>query len=523
MTDSVYEIRRGDYEGGGAASRALKLQLKTVGADPAVVRRAMVAAYEAEMNVVIHARGGQLRFRLRNGQLDVEVTDRGPGIDDIERALEPGFSTASAEARQLGFGAGMGLPNIRHNADTFAVESSPEGTRVRFSIRLKSPQLYGEGRHSLEVAPALCRNCLHCLSVCPTQALRVFRGQPQVLDYLCVDCAACVSVCPSRALQVTGADVELTPREDSTLLVPPGALVQFGLGVTPQRVLDVLNGLGFQRVVTTAPWEHALRAAVLELARGGTHPRPVISPVCEAVVNLVETRFPSLIPHLAPLASPLEAARETLRGRHVTAVVSCPCQRTALLADEEAGDCTIVLATTFRAAVQPLVVGESDRGQAEPVPVVGPGEEAELVEVSGIGRVVEMLEKVENGLAGDVRALEAYVCDEAGFGAPLLSEAPSLARHRWEAAVIPEATGLQAVARKRAYQARPGLRLDGDMSKAIQKLGRIDKLARSLPGLDCGMCGAPTCGALAEDIVRGRATPDACTRQDTGTDAKEKS
>ena len=105
MSAVSYKIKGGDYENDGAASRRVKEQLKKIGADPAVVRRAMVAAYEAEMNVVIHAHQGELRASLHDGQLDVEVVDEGPGIPDVDVAMTPGFSTASAEARELGFGA----------------------------------------------------------------------------------------------------------------------------------------------------------------------------------------------------------------------------------------------------------------------------------------------------------------------------------------------------------------------------------------------------------------------------------
>jgi len=110
MNSVRFSILGGDYERGGAASRSLKEQLKKVGADPAAVRRAMIAAYEAEMNVVIHARRGELRAAIENGRLDVEVTDEGPGIPDIEAALRPGFSTASAQARELASGPAWGCP-----------------------------------------------------------------------------------------------------------------------------------------------------------------------------------------------------------------------------------------------------------------------------------------------------------------------------------------------------------------------------------------------------------------------------
>ena len=117
MEHLAYDIRCRDFTSAGAASRDLKQHLKRIGAESDAVRRAMIAAYEAEMNVVIHAEGdGRLEAAVSDGQLDVDVIDHGPGIPDVESAMREGWSTASSEARALGFGAGMGLPNILRNA-----------------------------------------------------------------------------------------------------------------------------------------------------------------------------------------------------------------------------------------------------------------------------------------------------------------------------------------------------------------------------------------------------------------------
>lgn len=516
MPDTIsYKIVGGDYEQGGSASRSLKAQLKKVGADPAVVRRAMIAAYEAEMNVVIHSFGGELRYRLDNGQLDVEVVDSGPGIADIEQALKPGFSTANSAARTLGFGAGMGLPNIKRHSDAFSIESSPEkGTTVRFTIRLKSPKLYGESRHSLQIVPEKCLACHQCLPACPTQAVRVFRGIPHVLEYLCVDCAACVAACPTGALKVAGSTVEFEPSAHLTLIATPPVLSQFGAGVSPARALEELEALGFSRVVLTTAWEEALRRAVLAQAKKSDQLLPLISPVCSAVVNLVETKFPSLMPYLAPYLSPIEAACADLHGQPVIAVISCECQRTAVLSGDLEPKPGVLLPTEIVAALKPRLRREVEAGDGGRNAIIKKRREEETILcVSGIRHVMDLLERIEDGLVDDVSVVEAYACEEAGFGSPLLSESPALARHRWEMWPIPGKGGARAVPRKKPYEARPGLRLDDDMVKAIQMLRRIDALKHELPGHDCGQCGAPTCGALAEDIVLGRAAPNACQRR----------
>jgi hypothetical protein len=124
------------------------------------------------------------------------------------------------------------------------------------------------------------------------------------------------------------------------------------------------------------------------------------------------------------------------------------------------------------------------------------------LEVSGIRHVMRVLEEVENGLLPDVRVLELFACDQGCFGSPLLKEDAFISRHRARSG--PAAKEARAVRREKPLTARAGLRLDEDMAKAIAKLSEIEKLRRTLPGKDCALCGAPTCDALAEDIILGR-------------------
>ena len=158
MTENSCEIRGGDFRRAGAASRLLKEQLERIGVAPEVLRRAMIAAYEAEMNVVVHARRGVMKTVLDGTQARVEVLDEGPGIADPGLAMTEGCSTAGREARQLGFGAGLGLPNIRKSADRFTIESTVgQGTRLRFTIYLKAPggrPRQAEGAQIFSICPS---------------------------------------------------------------------------------------------------------------------------------------------------------------------------------------------------------------------------------------------------------------------------------------------------------------------------------------------------------------------------------
>ena len=124
-----------DFIRAGEASSELKQRLKKLGFKPELVRRAAIAAYEAEMNVIIHAQKGVMRVEITPARLLILVEDEGPGISDIEQAMQEGFSTASDAIRELGFGAGMGLPNIKRCADDLAIQSTPgQGTRLQITI-----------------------------------------------------------------------------------------------------------------------------------------------------------------------------------------------------------------------------------------------------------------------------------------------------------------------------------------------------------------------------------------------------
>ena len=135
----VYQLNRYDFENGGKASSEIKKFLKDRGVSPKVVRRVAVASYELEINLVAHSIGGMLGFDINKERVKISSHDRGPGIADTEKALTQGFSTANEWIRSQGFGAGMGLPNVKRVSDEFAIESAVGmGTMVQAIIHLQS-------------------------------------------------------------------------------------------------------------------------------------------------------------------------------------------------------------------------------------------------------------------------------------------------------------------------------------------------------------------------------------------------
>ena len=133
----TYRIKAKDFIHAGEASINIQNLLKSLDFDPQIIRRIAICGYEGEMNVVMHGGDGELSVEIETDTLVMEISDNGPGIEDIEKAMQAGFSTASDEHREMGFGAGMGLPNMKKNSDEITVESAKgQGTRVRTLFHL---------------------------------------------------------------------------------------------------------------------------------------------------------------------------------------------------------------------------------------------------------------------------------------------------------------------------------------------------------------------------------------------------
>lgn len=133
-----YTVPGDDFTRAGEASADLKARLKKLGLPAGAVRRVAIALYEGEINLAIHAGGGEISVTVADDRVDMVLTDHGPGIPNIELAMSEGWSTASAEVRDLGFGAGMGLPNMKKYSDVFAIESAVGvGTTITMGVNIE--------------------------------------------------------------------------------------------------------------------------------------------------------------------------------------------------------------------------------------------------------------------------------------------------------------------------------------------------------------------------------------------------
>lgn len=140
MSDNLifrFDVQGGDFTSAGQASVQVKKNLRQLGLDAEVIRRVSIAMYEGEINMVIHAGGGIAEVIVSESYIDIILEDHGPGIKDIDQAMQPGYSTSTEQIRSLGFGAGMGLPNMKKNTDSMEITTKiGVGTRIAMRVNL---------------------------------------------------------------------------------------------------------------------------------------------------------------------------------------------------------------------------------------------------------------------------------------------------------------------------------------------------------------------------------------------------
>jgi anti-sigma regulatory factor (Ser/Thr protein kinase) len=142
LLSQEFPIKGQDFSHAGNISGKIKELLQEVGISTGIIRRAAIASYEAEMNVVMYANQGNFKFHLTPHSIRLRVEDKGKGIHDIQLAMKEGYSTATDEHREMGFGAGMGLPNIKRNSDRFKIRSQPgSGTVLDITIYVNQPEI----------------------------------------------------------------------------------------------------------------------------------------------------------------------------------------------------------------------------------------------------------------------------------------------------------------------------------------------------------------------------------------------
>ena len=403
-------------------------------------------------------------------------------------------------------------------------------------------------KHSVILDYNHCRGCTTCIKNCPTEAIRVRSGKAKILNVRCIDCGKCIRVCPHRAIKSISDD--LSKLEDFEYRVALPDPVLYGQFQHLDDIDIVLNGLlaiGFQKVFETARAAEMLSDyARHSISSGEERVLPQISSACPAIVRLIGIRFPKLIPNVAPTIAPVELAailarREAVKETGlppekigVFAIVPCSAQVTAAHSPVGLQEPVLDGAFAIRDIYLRLLGPMKDLKEVRPLSSAGimgvgwaycGGESAArlgepYLAVDGIENCIQMLEEIEDGRLPEADFIELAACTQGCVGGCLTVENPYGARMRIKNLMkgLPVSRNRfdyrggdrELVKSDREIQYVPAFLLDQDRAAALEKMIRVEELQRTLPGLDCGSCGAPSCHAFAEDVILGRASEEDC-------------
>ena len=394
--------------------------------------------------------------------------------------------------------------------------------------------------HSVTLEREKCKGCTTCLKRCPTEAIRIRDGKASIIGERCIDCGECIRVCPYHAkVALTDPLAAINNFTYKIALPAPTLYGQFKNLSNIDRVLAGLLQMGFDDVFEVARAAEIVSQAIQRKLKDKDCPRPLISSACPAIVRLIQVRFPELIDNIVDIKSPMEVA--ALEAKRIFSrkmgvpqdqigcffITPCAAKMTAMRApighEVSAVDgCLSILEVYGLLSTQirkPIESNIEHQASAFGVGWANSGGEALAVgvdnslAVDGIEHVIRVLEEIENNKLGDLDFFEGLSCTGGCVGGPLVFEYSYVAKTRIRKLMErldktrPEQrmTDLNELPIYTDAQILPKnvMQLDGDIRVALKKMDQIDKLERSLPGIDCGSCGSPTCRALAEDIVRG--------------------
>jgi ferredoxin len=406
-------------------------------------------------------------------------------------------------------------------------------------------------RPSISIDVERCVGCAACMRACPMEAIRIRRdGKALIKPHLCIDCGECVRVCSSKAVVVLTDPISSIHAYRYRIAVPEASLYgQFAPSVLPNDILCGLLDLGFSEVYEAALAAERFSLLLREYVGQYDGPRPLITSLCPVVVRLMRMRFPELLDRVIPIDSSIEMDVRGLklqRSRELGIPVEqigafylagCPARITNIHSPHTGGrtylDGAISIAEIYKELM--FAIKKRQRGGPQSCRLhrssglgilwgtlggeIGALGLKNAFAVSDIKHLIRVIEEIDNQKLSNIDFVECRACYGGCTGGPLLPDNPYMARAKVqmlsrmfsEELYCDEGWGRENFERHREHFGRrlsplPTYGLDPEPAKAIEKLARRAEILRQLPGIDCGICGAPSCKALADDIVRGEAS-----------------
>lgn len=411
--------------------------------------------------------------------------------------------------------------------------------------------------HSVSLDVEKCRGCTNCLKHCPTEAIRVRNGRAIIDPKLCIDCGECIRKCPYKAKKAIYdklSDFDESGFKWKIALPAPALYGQFDNVDDIDYILSAILECGFDEVFEVARAAELVSAYTRYYIKAGKCDRPVISSACPVIARLISVRYPDLLDNLLPLKAPLElAAEEARKGaleKHpelspedigVFFISPCPAKvsyvKNPIGVEKSAIDAVLSISELYF-----MILGKL-KNIRNPLPLskvgvvgvswAGTGGEASslfndrYLAADGIDNVIEVLDQLENDKLSDVEFIELNACSGGCVGGTLTVENPFIAKARLQnlRRYLPvaqnqaeteydESSSTGGVPKDFLWSDelsyRPVSLLNKDVGEAMRMMSNIQSILETLPGLDCGSCGAPSCRALAEDVVKGKASVNNC-------------
>lgn len=399
--------------------------------------------------------------------------------------------------------------------------------------------------HSVVLNENRCVGCTSCLKICPTEAIRLVEGKARIIGEKCIDCGECIRICPNHAKNTVTDNLGILKKFKYVIAIPSLVLYgQFPGNIGINQMLTAIKKVGFDEVYEASIGiEIIINVLKNHMLKNSDIKRPIINSSCPAIIRLIQIRFPELLPNIADIETPIEitarlakteavkktgfsideigvifispcTARVTsvkhplgIEKSYIDGVLSMKAVYGEILRNVCAGDVEVVTRSTKESLLWPIT-----GGQGEPLGIEN------YLAVDGINEVIKVLEEIEMDKLSDLEFFEGMACVGGCAGGPLTIENPFISKNRMKIL----AKGLPSLnvseeeikAQIEMYQdgfirltepiePRAIMRLDNDISKSIKKMEMIKEMLKHLPGIDCGVCGAPTCRAFAEDKVKG--------------------